>query len=95
MDIAFLKRIVRYYLLSNPRLATQRHGHMRIISRLFETYLQAVCERNDHLVPARFNRRLEVLLTNSEPSDDAIRLAVDIVAWHTLPTPKRSAGTAV
>lgn len=83
MDIAFLKRIVRYYLLSNPRLATQRHGHMRIISMLFDTYLQAVCERNDHLVPARFNRHLEALPESHALSDEAIRLAVDIVAHFT------------
>ncbi|MEM7736258.1 MAG: dGTP triphosphohydrolase [Deinococcota bacterium] len=86
MDIAFLKRIVREYLLGNPRLATQRHGQEQIITSLFETYLQAVCEHNDHLVPARFNQELERLSTprvNQIPSDDAIRLAVDIVAHFT------------
>ncbi len=86
MDIAFLKRIVRQYLIGNPRLATQRHGHEQIITMLFEIYLKAVCESNDHLVPARFNQELEHLPTpqpNQKPGDAAIRLAVDIVAHFT------------
>ncbi|MEM6428349.1 MAG: dGTP triphosphohydrolase [Deinococcota bacterium] len=86
MDIAFLKRIVRQYLIGNPRLATQRHGHEQIITMLFNTYLEAVCKRNDYLVPARFNQELEQLPNtqpSQHPSDAAIRLAVDIVAHFT------------
>ncbi|MEO0012696.1 MAG: hypothetical protein RLZZ535_1085, partial [Cyanobacteriota bacterium] len=83
-ELKFLQRIVWSYVISNPRLATQRYGQKRIIKTLFEIYLQAIRDRDLSFIPARFVREfleIEAKLGNSlELNREQTRMAVDIVA---------------
>jgi dGTPase len=83
-ELKFLQRIVWSYVISNPRLATQRYGQKRIIKTLFEIYLQAISDRDLSFIPARFVREfleIEATVGNAEElSQEQTRMAVDIVA---------------
>ena len=83
-ELKFLQRIVWSYVISNPRLATQRYGQKRIIKTLFEIYLQAISERDLSFIPPRFVKEfleIEEKAKNShELSQEQTRMAVDIVA---------------
>ncbi|MEM8675061.1 MAG: dGTP triphosphohydrolase [Cyanobacteria bacterium P01_G01_bin.67] len=83
-ELKFLQRIVWSYVISNPRMATQRYGQKRIIKTLFEIYLQAISDRDLSFIPARFVREfLETEAKLDHPnqlSPEQTRMAVDIVA---------------
>lgn len=82
-ELKFLQRIVWSYVISNPRLATQRYGQKRIIKTLFDIYLQAIRDRDLSFIPARFVREfleIEKLSSTDIISQKQTRMAVDIVA---------------
>ena len=83
-ELKFLQRIVWAYVISDPRLATQRYGQKRIIKTLFEIYLEAIRDRDLSFIPARFVKEfLEIEENNgskTEMSLEKIRMAVDIIA---------------
>ncbi|MGL5835885.1 MAG: deoxyguanosinetriphosphate triphosphohydrolase family protein [Waterburya sp.] len=83
-ELKFLQRIVWSYVISNPRLATQRYGQKRIIKTLFEIYLQAINDCDLSFIPARFVKEfleMEANVGNAEElSQEQARMAVDIVA---------------
>ena len=83
-ELKFLQRIVWSYVISDPRLATQRYGQKRIIKTLFEIYLEAICDRDLSFIPARFVREfLEIEKNHGNKTDmnpEKTRMAVDIVA---------------
>jgi dGTPase len=84
VELKFLQRIVWSYVISNPRLATQRYGQKRIIRTLLEIYLEAIKAEDLSVIPSRFVR--EYLELSKQPNSDSliiqqkIRMAVDIVA---------------
>jgi dGTPase len=82
VEIQFLKQLVWYYVICNPRLATLQEGHKKAIEVLFETYCDAVVHRNRNLIPGRFRMELDNLPKNAKDPRIA-RLAVDIVACLT------------
>ena len=88
-ELKFLQRIVWSYVISNPRLSTQRYGQKRIIRTLFEIYLEAIKNRDLSFIPARFVKEYLDLdqrysekseLSNQKITQEKIRMAVDIVA---------------
>ena len=83
-ELQFLQRIVWSYVISNPRLSTQRYGQKRIIRTLFEIYLEAIQRRDLSFIPARFVKEyleLDSCETDSKTiSQEKTRMAVDIVA---------------
>ncbi|MGL5076606.1 MAG: deoxyguanosinetriphosphate triphosphohydrolase family protein, partial [Waterburya sp.] len=83
-ELKFLQRIVWSYVISNPRLATQRYGQKRIIKTLFEIYLEAIRDRDLSFIPARFVREFleieENAANTTEMEQEKTRMAVDIVA---------------
>ena len=83
-ELKFLQRIVWTYVISNPRMATQRYGQKRIIKTLFEIYLQAIGDRDLSFIPARYVREFLEIEAHSENSQqlnqEQTRMAVDIVA---------------
>ena len=83
-ELKFLQRIVWSYVISNPRLATQRYGQKRIIKTLFEIYLQAIGDRDLSFIPPRFVKEFleieEKAQNSQELSQEQTRMAVDIVA---------------
>ncbi|MEM8829914.1 MAG: dGTP triphosphohydrolase [Cyanobacteria bacterium P01_G01_bin.19] len=83
-ELRFLQRIVWSYVISDPRLATQRYGQKRIIKTLFEIYLEAIRDRDLSFIPARFVREfLEIedrCGSKTKMTAEKIRMAVDIVA---------------
>ena len=83
-ELKFLQRIVWTYVISNPRMATQRYGQKRIIKTLFEIYLQAIGNRDLSFIPARYVREfLEIEAHSENPqqlNQEQTRMAVDIVA---------------
>lgn len=86
-ELKCLKGLVWTYVISNPKLATQQYGQRQIIEKLFQTYLKAIHDRYEDLIPRRFQRNLQELGSRISPSDppypEEIRLAVDIVASFT------------
>ena len=82
-ELKFLQRIVWSYVISNPRLATQRYGQKRIIKTLFEIYLQAIGDRDLSFIPPRFVKEfleIEAKSNSTEFNREHTRMAVDIVA---------------
>lgn len=83
-ELKFLQRIVWSYVISNPRLATQRYGQKRIIKTLFEIYLEAIRDRDLSFIPPRFVKEFLEIEDNSanarEINQEKIRMAVDIIA---------------
>ena len=83
-ELKFLQRIVWSYVISDPRLATQRYGQKRIIKTLFEIYLEAIHDRDLSFIPARFVREFleieENAANTTELNLEKTRMAVDIVA---------------
>ncbi|MCC0178193.1 dNTP triphosphohydrolase [Waterburya agarophytonicola K14] len=83
-ELRFLQRIVWSYVISAPRLATQRYGQKRIIKTLFEIYLEAIRDRDLSFIPPRFVREFleieEHTGNKTEMCLEKIRMAVDIIA---------------
>ncbi len=83
-ELKFLQRIVWYYVISNPRLSTQRYGQKRIIRTLLEIYLEAIREGDLSFIPPRFVREYLALgecETNYQNVElEKTRMAFDIVA---------------
>ena len=83
-ELKFLQRIVWSYVISNPRLATQRYGQKRIIRTLFEIYLEAIRDRDLSFIPARFVKEFLEIEENStsttQVTQEKTRMAVDIVS---------------
>ena len=83
-ELKFLQRIVWSYVISDPRLATQRYGQKRIIKTLFEIYLEAIRDRDLSFIPARFVKEFleieEDIGDKTKMTLEKIRMAVDIVA---------------
>lgn len=83
LEMNFLKALVRYYVIANPRLATQQSGQRRVVRHLFRRYLHAVQRREESLIPPLFENELRDLgarRQSSEPEAAETRLAVDMVA---------------
>jgi dGTPase len=81
-ELKFLQRIVWSYVISNPRLATQRYGQKKIIRTLFEMYLEAIHKGDLSFIPVRFLKEFREIceLKSSEIELEKTRMAVDIVA---------------
>ena len=81
-ELQFLQRIVWSYVISNPRLATQRYGQKRIIRTLFEMYLEAIMKEDLSLIPVRYIREYREFCDRSSKNIELekTRMAVDIVA---------------
>ena len=83
-ELKFLQRIVWSYVISDPRLATQRYGQKRIIKTLFEIYLEAIRDRDLSFIPARFVKEFleieEDTGSKTEMTLEKTRMAVDIIA---------------
>ena len=83
-ELKFLQRIVWSYVISNPRLASQRYGQKRIIRTLFEIYLETIREGDLSCLPPRFIKEYLELgdrcNSQEEIEQEKTRMAVDIVA---------------
>jgi dGTPase len=83
-ELKFLQRIVWAYVISNPRLATQRYGQKKIIRTLLSIYLEAINKEDLSFIPARFVKEyleLKDKKTQGENiNQEKTRMAVDIVA---------------
>ena len=83
-ELKFLQRIVWAYVISNPRLATQRYGQKRIIKTLFEMYLEAIYKGDLTFIPVRFVKEYleldEQQKRGVNVNQEKTRMAIDIVA---------------
>ena len=88
-ELKFLQRIVWSYVISNPRLSTQRYGQKRIIRTLFTIYLEAIQNRDLSFIPPRFVKEYLDLsdrysgnsqLERRKIAQEKVRMAVDIVS---------------
>ena len=83
-ELKFLQRIVWAYVISNPRLATQRYGQKRIIKTLFEMYLEAIYKGDLTFIPVRFVKEYLALDEQQKRgvnvNQEKTRMAIDIVA---------------
>ena len=82
-ELKFLQRIVWSYVISDPRLSTQRYGQKRIVKTLFEIYLEAIRDRDLSFIPARFVKEfleIEQNHGNTKMTPEKTRMAVDIIA---------------
>jgi dGTPase len=91
IQMEFLQRLVRHFVIEDPRLATQQAGQRRVIDTLFNEFLQASepnrhgQPRNRHIIPAAVERDLDsVLKLEGEAQYHArLRLAADAVCSFT------------
>lgn len=88
LKMKFLKGLVWYYVIESRKLATQRAGQKKIVEGLFEIYLSAICDQDEHavaLIPNRFTEELANADSGDgeAPAADELRLAADIVASFT------------
>ena len=81
-ELKFLQRIVWSYVISNPKLSTQRFGQKRIIRTLFEMYLEATLKGDLSFIPVRFLREYQEICDRAGQNmeREKTRMAVDIVA---------------
>lgn len=83
-ELKFLQRIVWTYVISNPRLATQRYGQKRIIKTLFEMYLESLNKKDLTFIPVRFVKEYLELDERQKQGENVTqektRMAIDIVA---------------
>lgn len=83
VEVEFLQRVFFHYLISNPRLTTQQHGHRAIVVYLYEAYFDASKDpKSGSLIPGRFRHMHEKIGTSGSNKQRA-RLACDIVASFT------------
>ncbi len=77
--LRFCQRLVWYYVIDNPALATQQYGQRRVVRSLFDVYVNATRKKKRNIIPPRYHAQLDAA------ADDAalVRLAADIIASFT------------
>jgi dGTPase len=91
IQMKFLQRLVWYYVIQNPRLATQQAGQRQIVEGLFREFLNASepdrqgRPRNRYIIPPAVERDLEFVLqiTGDDQYRARLRLAADAVCSFT------------
>ncbi|HET7463299.1 MAG TPA: dNTP triphosphohydrolase [Longimicrobium sp.] len=91
IQMRFLQRLVWYYVIENPRLATQQAGQRRVIEILFDEFFRASepkkngQPKNRHILPGSVERDLDdVLKLEGDAQIKArLRLAADAVCSFT------------
>jgi dGTPase len=87
VEIKFFKRLLRTYVIENPKLVTQQIGQRQIICKLFDVYLDAVHKRREDIIPPRFHEDMKELglakSLASKPTENEVRLTIDIIACLT------------
>jgi dGTP triphosphohydrolase len=89
LEIKLLQRLVRYYVITPPKLGTLQLGQREIIRTLFKFCLRDVVrDESPKLIPPRFLEDWTNLLVHSksedEPHQGEVRLVIDIVASLTV-----------
>ena len=73
-ELSFLKELTWFYIIDNPKLATQQYGKAQVIRDLFKIFFDAVNDASMHnILPVRGRELLEA----GEP---ATRVVADIVS---------------
>jgi dGTPase len=83
IEMAFLQRLVRRYVIDNPRLATQQAGQRRIIRTLYTAYHRAIRGGNLAVIPAAFDEaaaKVQGIARKEVRRLAEARTAADIVA---------------
>jgi dGTPase len=83
VEMAFLQRLVKRYVINNPRLATQQAGQRRVVRTLFAMYFQAIRKGDSKIVPPAFSKTIadiRDIKVRKERNDAEARAAADIVA---------------
>jgi dGTP triphosphohydrolase len=78
LEIDFLKHLVWKFVITNRRLATVQAGHKRILCELVRFYYDALGRSDLDVLPPLFRDDAEQL--GAATSDEAVRLAIDMVA---------------
>lgn len=91
-QMKFLQRIVWYYVIENPRLATQQTGQRRVIENLFKAFFRASAPsatggaKNRNILPAGIQHELDSILEIDDlvtQQRARLRLAADAVCSYT------------
>jgi dGTPase len=85
-EVFMLKKLTWYYVIQNPKLATQQHGQRRIIRTLFLSFLRAVRQNDFNLFPISYREQLEAIDPNQLDEEKKVaktRLVVDVIAGMT------------
>lgn len=91
IQMKFLQRLIWYYVIENPRLATQQAGQTRVIEMLFEAFFAASepmkngQPRNRHILPPSVEKDLDdaLKLTGDDQVRARLRVAADAVCSFT------------
>lgn len=79
-DLTILKRLTRFYVITDAKLVAQQHGQREIVERLFEFFLEQTPSDAElaNIVPSPYRERLDALPTSDEGK--RVRIVADAVA---------------
>src|SRR2546430_17271763 len=80
--LEFCQRLVWYFVVDDPALASQQYGQEQIIRTLFRAYLEAVSkpEPRRELIPLRLHNELDEVGATAPKGVAEVRLVVDVIA---------------
>ena len=86
--VAVLKRLTRYYVIQNPTLAAQQEGKRRVISNLFEAYMDAMNNNRLYLLPPFHKESYEDMMRREESDvvrqeEARARVVIDLICGMT------------
>jgi dGTPase len=88
-EVAILKELLWHYVIDNPSLAAQHHGHRRVIDTLYVIYRDAVLDPNPRewtILPTFFREEMEQLhreFGQAKPKSACLRIVSDAIAGMT------------
>ncbi len=74
-ELAFLKELTWFYIIDDPRLATQQHGRVLIIRRLFKIYMESEGSELNTIFPFRAREMFE-----DENPPPLARIVADVIS---------------
>ena len=99
LQVEVLKSLTKVYVVSDPALATQQVGEIRIMRELFEIYWDALLHGTVRVFPARLREEAEMVTERGITHQYAVRFVADAIASMTeeeaIRTHRRLTGAAL
>jgi dGTPase len=94
-QVEVLKALTWEYVVGRPSLAVMQHGHMTVVSFLYEEYYKATAEKGDvRIIPPAFRHRVEKDMTDGARSHLALDLVSSLTERDAIELYRRMTGVA-